>query len=261
MAEGFPEELIERMMPALSELAGLIGDGIRPDRQILTEILSKVGLSDDKKALAEFGEWCEILQKVNTPSDEGGGTEPAVAALQARGVLEAPAKLAAEQATVKPLKSKPDAVDFGILKPGEAAQQTLEVSGRLKDARSNDKRLHVAWKISGPQQTLVKIMVQPSAAGERLNSEVVLQGEREEIKVPISARWVAPPQALKREQPKEPTQLQLCPICQARGTHGEGSLWWNPYKKQFECLNARHCGAYGPSPDRLRRPPQPYTSR
>jgi len=54
MDERLPEHLIERMMPALNNLAERIGYGINPDLDALKEILSGVGLDKDGKALDEL---------------------------------------------------------------------------------------------------------------------------------------------------------------------------------------------------------------
>lgn len=253
MREKLPGELIEKMMPVLSELAKLIGYGSNTDLDALQEILSRVGLDNNRKALDELKQWQKILVKVRNMPDDTDEREQAVAALEKRGVRSAPAELAVYHAAAKPLTCEPDTIDFGVLKAGEAANATLKVSGRLSDVKPQSKRLSVTLLRSKPTETLIKIMLHAGQAGEYLSDELILQGEGFEIGIPVTARWATIRVPEKAQGRTELSQLQDCPICKARGTHGEGSLFWNPYEKKYECLN-NQCKAVGPSPDKLRRP-------
>jgi hypothetical protein len=250
MGEKLPEELVEKMMPALNELAELIGDGIEPDYDTLKGILSRIGLGNDGNALDVFERWSELLRRCNDISDNTEQKEEIIAALQVTGIPEAPAILAVNRATRKPLTCEPDVIDFKVLRPGEAANATLRVSGLLLSAQSHDKRLGVALFSAKSTETLVKIMLQAGQAGESLNDEVVLQGKKVEIRVPVTARWGVAKLPVIATEVRKTELLQVCPICKAIGTHGEGSLFWNEYDKRYECFSCRACG---PSLDKLRR--------
>lgn len=243
MSDGPLPELIKKMIPLLADLAKLIGDGINPDQDILKKILSKASADKDEKALDEFKRWCEILRKVNSISDDSEQKQETIVALQERGIPEAPATLAVWLAAGKTLTSEPDAIDFGLLKPGEGANTTLKVSGKLSNVKKHYGRLNVSLLKITSTDTLVKIVLLGGQAGESFKDDVVLQGETGEIKVPVTARWAG--------------RTEICPICKAVGAHGEGSLFWNSHKNKFECFN-HDCKVEGPSLDKLRKPPAHY---
>jgi len=234
MNERLPEELIERMRSALRELAEAIGDEVAPDADALKGILSRVGLDKDGRALRELNQWHEILMKVRNFPDSNEEREKAIAALQERGMPEAPATLAVERATAPPdaLTSEPDSIDFGLLRSGEAANATLKVSGVLHSAEPRDKRLTVTLFKSGPKETLVKIMLKAGQSGESLNDEMILRGRRVEKRVPVTARWTMKEPPVP-EEPRGRQPLKVCPRCV------EKSLFWNWRDKTWECLNAR----------------------
>jgi len=124
------------------------------------------------------------------------------------------------------------------LRPGEAADATLTVSGRLKDVQPRSKRLSVVLHRAGPIRTLVKIMLTPGEPGESLNDELILRGEGVEVRVPVTARWDMrrKPAVPKDPQNRQPLEICLNPACGA-GTRGEKSLFWNWRDKKWGCLN------------------------
>ena len=239
MDDRLSEELVERMMPALRELANRVGYGDKPDSGALKSILARAGLAGDKTALDEMESWGQILQAVHDVPDDSDQTASAIASLQERGVSYAPAALAVEHAGGKPLTCEPDAVDLGPLKPGELANETLTVIGRLSDVQPRSKRISVALHRMGPTRTLVKIVITPGVPGESLSDELVLRGEGVEISVPVTARWAAEQPKNAREEPEGPQPLRVCPTCDERGLHGEGSLFWNWRYKKWGCLNTK----------------------
>ena len=230
------EELIERMTPALSELAELVSHAVHPDADTLKPILLRLGLDSDMRALHELEQWCQILSRVRSMPDDLRLREDTIEALQERGIPEAPAMLAVNRVAGKPMTCEPDALDFGVLRPGEPANATLTVRGRLKDVKPRGKRLSVALHRWKPTETLVKIMLTAGKPGESLNEAVVLRGEGVEISVPVKAHWAVEQPAVSKN-PQGPQPLKVCPTCNARGIHGEGSLFWNWRDKKWECLN------------------------
>jgi len=238
MIDKLPDETIEKMYTLIGELAKLIGDDTLPDRDILLKLLSGVGLDKDAEAFNELEKWCQLLQEVNkSPTKK----EDIIKALQKRGIPEFPARLAVDRAIGMPLTCDTDIIDFGVLEPGKTATTIVKVSGKLTNAFVRNSGLKISLSKESSSTTSIEVMVLAGRAGESLQDEIVLEGNKEQIKVPIKARWK-----------KEPSRLQICPICKVTGTQGEGSLFWNSHKNRFECFN---CRAEGPTLDKLKKPP------
>jgi len=218
-------------------------------------------LDEDIKALEELEHWHEILLRVRNMPDEAEAREGPIRALLERGVQEAPAMLAVDRAASpavtpapvppeEPLDIEPPAVNFGLLRPGESANQTLTVTGRLRDVKPRSNRLSVALHREGPRRTLVKIMLTPGKPGESLSDELVLHGEGVEKKVPVTARWDVRREPAVPKDPQNPQPLRVCPTCKDVGLHGEGSLFWNWRGKKWGCLNRKCPDFYGNDRDR-----------
>ena len=250
MKEKPSEELVERMWPALSDLAHTIEGGVILDKDMLKQIVSKLGFEKQlaKQAFDELECWCNMLQAAsNISGDMDQKKEEIIILLKERGIPEAPAILAVERALGKPLICEPDAVNFGLLKLGQATNTTLTVTGKLSVVTTTNSRLRVTKHERSSIETLIKVLLSSGQAGELFHGEVILQGQRGELRVPVTAHWET-----------EPSRLQLCPICQVVGIHGEGSLFWISQKSKFECFN-HECKVEGPSLDKLRKPRTYYT--
>ncbi len=245
MGEGLPEELIEKLMPALNELAELIGDGIEPDNDATIGILSKVGLGENRKAFDVFERCSELLRRCNNISDDTEQKERIVAALQEIGIPEAPATLAVERAIPKPPPELE--IDFGTLRPGETAHRTLKLSGWFSGAEWRDKRLDVTLFRPRSTETSLRIMLKAGQAGESLSDEVVLQGRRREIRVPVTAHWAVAREPVMPKEPQGPQPLKVCLICK------EKSLFWNWRDKTWGCLNLKCPDYYGTKESRRPR--------
>lgn len=235
MNEQLPEEKLNRLLPALEPIAEHIGTGNMPDKHALEAILLRIGVEREEWALEELKCWSRILEQAHTASNV---TEKAaiIEELKGRRIPEFPAILAVESASGKPLTVEPQSIDFGYLRPGEEANATLKVSGGPVKITVRNSKLKVTLLNPGAGNTLVKVMLSAGSAGESLQDNILLQGHRGELEVPVAARWQ-----------KEPPLLQRCPAC------GEKSLFWDRYHKKYECLNL-DCEAEGPSPNKLVRP-------
>jgi len=229
------EEKLNRLLPALSPLAKCIGARIVPEEHVLEEILRSIDVAPEEWAIEELVFWTKILQKASTAATDDEKAAIAVE-LQNRGILEYPAILAIDAAIPPPLIVVPRSINFGSLKPGEGANATLKVRGKLVKAIVRNNRLKATSLNRGSENSLVKVQLLAGSAGESLQDNILLQGERGEVKVPVAAQWE-----------KEPPRLQHCPRCKRK------SLFWNRYNKKFECLNL-NCKVEGPSLDKLARP-------
>jgi hypothetical protein len=235
MSNQLPEEKLNKLLPALSLLAKRIGAGVTPAQHALKEILLSIGVQEEGWALQELELWSRKLQQARTVSNDDEKTVIA-AELQNRGIPSAPAILAVDAALPPPLIVEPQNINFGCLKPGEGANATLRVSGGSVKVIVRNNRFKVILLDLGSGNSLVKVQLLAGSAGESLQDNVLLQGERGELKVLVTAQWE-----------KEPPLLQYCPQCKRK------SLFWNRYDKKFECLNL-DCKAEGPSLDKLAKP-------
>jgi hypothetical protein len=235
MRSQLSEEKLSKLSPALGILAERIGTGTVPEQQIVKEILRNIHVEAEEWAVEELVLWSRILQRARAAVNDGA--KAAIAKeLQSRGIQEYPAILAVEAAIPPPLTADPRSVNFGSLKPGDGAHATLEVRGQLLRATVRNSRLKVSLVDRGSGNSLVKVQLLGGSAGESLQDYVLLEGEQEEIKIPVKAEWE-----------KEPPMLQQCPYCRKK------SLFWNYRDRRFECLNLE-CKVEGPSLDGLVKP-------
>ena len=234
-----PEEKLSKLLPALPLLAERISAGDTIDRHTLQDILSNVGVDRQDWALQELQRWSNILVRTHVASTDAE-KDTIAAELQDRGIPEFPAILAVSSAGPKPLSVELQYIDFGCLISGEGADATLKVSGSSVKAMVRTNRLKLTLLNRGSGVTLMKVVLSGGSAGESLRDSIILQGDRGELKVPVSARW------------EEPPRLRVCKRC------NEKPLFWNFVYKKYECLNLK-CKAEGPSPDKLVRPHERLT--
>jgi len=235
MSNQLSEEKLNKLLLALSPLAKHIATGNMPDQDALKQVLLSVGAEREEWALEELELWSKILQQAPTVSNDDEKAA-IIAKLQGRGIPEAPAILAVDAAIPPPLIVQPQNIDFGCLKPEEGANATLKVRGKLVRATVRNNRLKVTLLDLGSGNSLVKVQLLAGSAGESLQDNIRLEGERGKLTVFVTAQWK-----------KEPPMLQYCPSC------GHKSLFWNRYDKKFECLNPKD-KVEGPSLDKLAKP-------
>jgi len=239
MGNQLSEEKLNKLLPALSPLAEGIGTGNLPDRDALKQVLLNAGVEGEKWALEELELWSKILQQARTVSNDDEKAD-IIAKLQVRGIPEASSILAiyavCRPTPPTPPLVEPQSIDFGHLKPGEGANMTLKISGKLVKATVRSNRLKVTLLDLGSGNSLVKVQLLAGSAGESLQDNILLEGERGKLRVFVTAQWG-----------KEPPMLQDCPRCKRK------SLFWNRYDKKFECLNS-DCKVEGSSLDKLAKP-------
>jgi len=227
------EEELNKLPEALSHLANLISTDIAPDEPALKKILSEVGLNGKGWALERLELWCTIL--VRARSDLSNSEKDSIMAdLEAQGmgkIRQGHAFFAYDKVKPKPISVYPEFVDLGLLDPGEGADRTLEVTqGTVKKVFSS-KSLKVNLINTSSGKTLIKVAVSGGNAGESLNGEVILRGDRGELKVPVTVRW--------KTRQEEPPLLSWCPDCGPAHMHKK-SLFYNKYTKRYECFRCKH---------------------
>ncbi|MCS7265586.1 MAG: hypothetical protein NZ805_12220 [Armatimonadetes bacterium] len=198
MTDQLPADKLEKLLPALRHVAELVQEKGEPNKEDLQLLLLASGMDEDW-AISELERWAKVLVAVRGKKDEGK-REIAVRALMLRGVPEALAKLAVEIAS-SPQPSKPkvlpiavnrDAIGFGELQPGQAAEATIVVSGGPGRVKVSSDMVTVEPETFGPDETVVKVKVKGGIDGQVLRDALILESEKESVKVDIIARWVAP---------------------------------------------------------------------
>ncbi len=239
-----PEEKLSKLLPALSKLAEHISNGSTLDQRELTAIALEVGVNGEEWALVELQLWSSILEKAqDNPSTTVRTT--IITELQDRGIPEFPAVLAYAPVKPKSFSVEPPLVAFRCLKPGEGASATLKVSGGLVKEVVCNRRLKVTLLKTNAGTTLVKVQLTEGNAGETFRDEIILRGDKGELRVPVTVRW--------EKVQEEPPRLSYCPVCKI----SKKSLFWNYLDKMYECLNLE-CKARGPSLDKLVSPYKVY---
>jgi len=236
MQDRLSEERLGKLLPMISLLAEYISAGGIPDRNSYAEILRSAELGPED--LLELEKWTVILKKARDSSSEREDTV-VVEELRARGVPEAYAILACHSAKPKPLSVEPERIDLGVLSPGEEASATLTVTGGSVKEVLRNKRLNISLLRSIGGNTLIKVVVPGGNAGESLVDQIILRGDKGELRVPVTARW-------ERTQ-YEPPLLSWCPNCGDRIK--KKSLFYNRYVREYECLNLT-CKHKFPYPDK-----------
>jgi len=231
-----PIEKVNKLLPALSLIAERICIGNIPDRHTLEEILLSVGVEREMWALEELGLWSKILEPARNASDDIGGNA-IVAELEDRGIPKFSAILAVNEASPKPLSVEPQHIDFGCLMPGEGANATLQVSGGLVRATVSSDYLKLTLLKKDSGITLVKVMLSSGSKGETLQDNIILQGEINELRVLVTARW----EKVADESPL----LSWCPLCAEKIK--KKSLFYNRFARKYECF---YCKQEFPYPDK-----------
>lgn len=229
MDNQLPVEKLNKLLPALSHIAERISTGNRMDRNMLTEILLDTGIDKEDQALEELELWSQILGKARNASSDAE-KNAVVAELRGRGIPEFPAILAADSASPKPLSVEPQHIDFGCLMPGEGANATLQVSGGLVGATVSSDYLKLTLLKKDSGITLVKVILSSGSQGETLQDNIMLQGEINELKVLVTARW--------DKVADEPPLLSWCPICAEKVK--KKSLFYNRFAQKYECFHCKH---------------------
>jgi len=234
MSDRLPEEQINELLPCLKSMAELISIGKHIDRKVLTQIIPQSGLYGDDWIFSELGIWATILSKC---LDKTHTKDSVLSELRGRGIPEFPAVLAYDAAKPKPMIIEPKSVDFGCLKMDDGANTTLQVSGEPIVEVIAGKHFKVMLKPTDSDKTLVKLQLLKGTPGESIREEVIFRGNSGEVKAIIAARWES-----------APARLSWCPKC--GDSIKKKSLFFNPSKKSYECLNLM-CRCEFPYPDKL----------
>lgn len=244
---GPTEDELSKLHEALSYLADLISDGLNPNKAALEKILQKVSLNSNHQWIRNILESaCPILQRAHDDVDD---TERKliVGELEALGMKSFPAILTYDKAKPKPFSVEPQFVDFGCLKLGKEANATLKVTGGTVKEVLGTKRVKLNLIRTGDGCTLVKVMLSGNSAGESLHDHIVIKGDKDELKVQITALWEK-----RSEEPilKEPPLLSWCPDCTPKVKLPESKRKTLLYSKRLHKYRCSRCEHEFPYPDK-----------
>lgn len=133
MDNKLPEEIIDKLLPALQNLAKHIAINGSTNDDSLKLILQNSGVPSEEWALEELACWSKILLKISYNNSE---REDIVNELKIRGIPDFPAILVVDLMVDLCLGDsfsvEPRTIDFGMLKPQQEAIRTLTVEGALR---------------------------------------------------------------------------------------------------------------------------------
>ena len=87
------------------------------------------------------------------------------------------------------MKSEPENVDFGCLKPGEGGNITLKVCGGPADVLTHTDQLQIVTPNFGAEGCEVQVTLLPGSAGDLIWDNVILRGDNDEVSILVTARW------------------------------------------------------------------------
>ncbi len=88
------------------------------------------------------------------------------------------------------LKSEPQSIDFGSLSPGQGASATLNVYGGPGKVSVRSDQLKVSPLQWQEEESTLEITLLGGSSGELIWDEVALQADNQELRVPVTARWM-----------------------------------------------------------------------
>lgn len=91
--------------------------------------------------------------------------------------------------STSPLKAEPERIDFGCLEPGEEASTILKVTGGPSKVVASNDQLKVTPLSIDSENNELQVMLLGGSAGELIWDNIVLQGEKDELEVLVTARW------------------------------------------------------------------------
>jgi hypothetical protein len=233
-----PEDESNKLQEALGHLADLISGGIKPNKAALDEIIQQVGLNgkhDWSRDILERA--CPILERAHNDLRR---TEKdlIITELEALGMKKFPAILTYDKAKPKPLSVEPKLIDFGCLKLGKEGNATLKVTGGSVKEVLSDKRIKVNLIKAGDGSTLIKVVLLGGSAGELFKDDIVIKGDKGELRVEIYAQW-------EKQDEKEPPFRSRCPICDPK-VHRK-TLFYAKVQRRYRCSQ---CEREFPYPDK-----------
>ena len=233
-----PEDELNKLQEALGHLADLISGGIKPNKAALYEIIQIVGLNGKHDWARDILERaCPILDRAH---NDLRGTEQdlIITELQALGMKKFPAIITYDKAKPKPLTVEPKLIDFGCLKLGKEGNATLKVTGGIVKEVFGGKRMKLNLIRAGDGSTLIKVILLGGSAGESFQDNIVIKGDKGELRVQISAQWEKPVE-------KEPPFRSRCPICDPK-VHRK-TLFYAKGQRRYRCSQ---CEREFPYPDK-----------
>lgn len=88
------------------------------------------------------------------------------------------------------LRADPQSIDFGNLSPGQGASFTLKVQGGPGKVSVRSDQLKVSPLQWQEEASTLEITLSGCSPGELIWDEVALQMDNQELRVPVTARWL-----------------------------------------------------------------------
>ena len=201
MSAPLPPDRLELLLPALRDVAEMVGEAGTLDRDSLRLLLLAAGLDEDW-ALDELERWVKVLAAVHQ-EDDPVKRELAKRGLTLRGIPEAAAVLAVSLASrpgAPETESRPvglwvsaDRLDLGTLSPGQPATAEFVVGGGPGQILVESDQVRVTPQHFGPGTTRIRVEVRPMQSGV-LWTSLRLVTPWHTVGLPVLAEWCpAPP--------------------------------------------------------------------
>jgi hypothetical protein len=259
-------EEIDKLQMALYLLAGLISNGDKPEKDTLDEILVKVGINDLITAHSVLERACLLLERARNDYQE---TEKdiIIAELEKLGFRKAPAALAYMEAKENRSKEQeifpidPQRLDFGILKPGMEETKSIKVTGRIikdvifsnpdkliyqgsfstinegKRYKLKDAEIFIEMKLHSMNHTnsFIILKLQGSSGGCSWQDEMVIQTDKGNIVIPITAEWrMLKEDTIVKKVTQDPPLQSRCPNCGNKTQ--KKTLFFSKSQHKYKCI-------------------------
>lgn len=116
------------------------------------------------------------------------------------------------------MKSEPETIDFGCLKPGEGGNITLKVCGGPADVMTHTDRLQIVPSNFGTEDSEAQVTLLPGSAGDLIWDNVILRGDNGEVLILVTARWEE--QEVIEATPTPPAQQTVLEVQEERRWKG-----------------------------------------
>lgn len=199
MTSSLSEEQRNRMLPLLGGIARMVAQHGEVTPADLELLLLGADMEGTPEIEQELLRWARILSRARG-TDSLSSQQAVLEALMLRGIPEGPAKLAIAAVAGIPggrahgrddIQTSITQLDFGLLSPGERAEQVFEVQGTDGRISTENDHIEVTPSEFGPEWTRIQVRVKPVTGG-MLYSTIQLSNVHETIEIPVIAQWELP---------------------------------------------------------------------
>lgn len=199
MSSQLPADELTSLQPILAILAHLVADGFALDDQQIEKLLDAAEIEPSPARVQELERASRILQSVHHASDDRS-RQVAVASLQMRGWLEAPARSAVFVAAGSPaepqrshtgstLKVIPERLEW-TLAPGQTITAQLQVEGGPGCAACASDQISVTPAQFGGGVATLQVTAQPLSGVPLLWASITLTTDTGSADIPVVAQWL-----------------------------------------------------------------------